>query len=83
MATQMHPPTVIFAMLVLLALTSSLLAGIAMGGGARRSWMHAVGFAAVMAISFYVILDIEFPRLGLIRVDAVDRVLVEVREGMN
>ena len=42
-----------------------------------------VGFAAVMALAVYVILDIEFPRLGLIRVDAVDQVLVELRESMK
>jgi hypothetical protein len=42
-----------------------------------------VGFAAAMALAVYVILDIEYPRLGLIRVDAVDQVLVELRESMK
>jgi hypothetical protein len=83
MAAQMHPPAIIFAMLILLALTGSLLAGVGMGGGKNRSWIHMVGFAAVMALAVYVILDIEFPRLGLIRVDAVDQVLVELRESMK
>ena len=31
----------------------------------------------------YVILDIEYPRLGLIRVDAFGQVLVELRESMK
>jgi hypothetical protein len=31
----------------------------------------------------YVIVDIEFPRLGLIRVDAADQVLFELRESMQ
>ena len=31
----------------------------------------------------YVILDLEFPRLGLIRIDATDRVLIELRESMK
>jgi hypothetical protein len=31
----------------------------------------------------YVILDLEYPRLGLIRVDAFDQVLVNVRDSMN
>jgi hypothetical protein len=30
-----------------------------------------------------VILDLEYPRLGLIRVDAADQVLVELRESMR
>ena len=83
MAAQMHPPAVIFAMLILLALTGALLAGVGMGGGKDRSWVHMVGFAAAMAVAVYVILDIEYPRLGLIRVDAMDQVLVELRESMK
>ena len=54
-----------------------------MGGGKDRSWIHMIGFAAAMALAVYVILDIEYPRLGLIQVDAVDQVLVELRESMK
>jgi hypothetical protein len=70
-------------MLILLALTGALLAGAGMGAGKDRSWIHMIGFAAATALAVYVILDIEFPRLGLIRVDAVDQVLVELRESMK
>jgi len=35
------------------------------------------------AASVYVILDIEYPRLGFIRVDAFDRALAELRESMK
>jgi hypothetical protein len=83
MAAQMHPPMVIFAMLVVLALVSSLLAGYGMAGGKARSWIHMVGFAAIMAVTAYVILDIEYPRLGLIRIDAFDQALVDLRQSMN
>ena len=40
-------------------------------------------FAAVLSLTVYVILDLEFPRLGLIRVDAADQVLIELRESMK
>ncbi len=83
MAAQMHPPTVIFAMLFGLALASALLAGYGMGTGRARSWIHVVGFAALIAGSVYVILDLEYPRLGYIRLDASDRVLEELRESMG
>jgi hypothetical protein len=36
-----------------------------------------------MALALYVIVDLEFPRLGLIRLDAYDKVLVDVRESMR
>jgi len=83
MAAQMHPPLVIFAMLFGLALTASLFAGHGMAANPSRSWVHMIGFSAVMAVSVYVILDMEFPRYGLIRVDAFDQALVAVRESMK
>jgi hypothetical protein len=83
MATQIHPPKIIFVMLALLALTGALLAGYGMAGGKRRSWIHIAGFAAIMALTFYVTLDVEYPRLGWIRVDAVDQVLLDLRQSMQ
>jgi hypothetical protein len=83
MATQMHPPAIIFVMLFALALASALLAGDGMAGGRSRSWVHVLGFALAMAIAVYVVLDIEVPRLGFIRVDAFDQALVELRDSMK
>ncbi len=83
-ATQIHPPQVIFVMLCVLALASSLLAGYSMAGGRPSSyWIHMLVFAVIMALTVYVILDLEYPRLGLIRVDAVDQVLVDLRDSMK
>jgi hypothetical protein len=83
MATRMHPPPVVYVMLAAMALIGALLAGYHMAGGKARSWLHTVGFAAVISVTAYVILDIEYPRLGLIRVDAADEVLVELRRQMH
>jgi hypothetical protein len=83
MATQMHPPAIVFVMLGVLALVSSLLAGYGLAHGRWRNWIHILCFAAVMSVSFYVILDLEFPRLGWIRVDAFDQALVDLRQTMN
>jgi hypothetical protein len=83
MATKVHPPPIVFVMLVALALVSALLAGHGMAGGEDRSWLHILGFAAIIATTVYVIVDIEYPRLGFIRVDAVDQVLSELRQSMK
>jgi hypothetical protein len=83
MAAQVHPPTVIFVLLFGLALIAALLAGYGMAGGKTRSWIHMIGFAATMALAVNIIIDIEYPRLGLIRVDAFDEALVELRASMN
>lgn len=83
MAAQMHPPAIIVTMLFGLALASALLAGYAMAAAKSRSWLHMIGFAFVMAFAIYVILDMEYPRLGLIRVDVFDQALVEFRQSMQ
>lgn len=82
-ATQMHPPLVVYAMLIALALGSALLAGYQSAGEMGYDWIHKIGFATVVALTLYVILDIEYPRLGFVRLDAIDQVLVNVRAGMN
>ncbi len=83
MATQFHQPTIIFAVLVALALASSLLAGFGMAGSRKQRWIHMVGFAAITSAAIYVIFDLEYPRVGLIRVDAADQVLIELRASMD
>lgn len=80
---QFHPPMVIFAMLLVMALVSSLLVGYQMAAFEKRSWIHIVLFIISISLTCYVILDIEYPRMGLIRVDAVDSVLRDVREGIR
>jgi hypothetical protein len=82
-ARQAHPPTIIFLMLFLLVLASSLLAGYGMSAAKDRSWLHMLAFAVIMALAVYVILDIEFPRVGLVRIDSVDQVLVDLRNSMT
>jgi hypothetical protein len=82
-AAQAHPPMVIFSMLVLVAMVSSLLAGNAVAAKKSRPWLHMLGFAAATALAVFVILDLEFPRIGLIRLDAFDKVLVDVMESMK
>jgi hypothetical protein len=82
-ALQTHQPTVIFVMLALMMLACSLLAGFGMAGGTQRSWLHVVCFAAVLTIAFYVILDLEYPRIGLIRIDWMDQIFRDLRSSMG
>jgi hypothetical protein len=82
-ATQIHPPLIVYVMLIALALASALLAGYQSAGEKDYDWLHKIGFAAIVAFTVYVILDIEYPRLGWVRLDAIDEVLVNVRAGMK
>jgi hypothetical protein len=82
-AAKMHPPPVVFALLFAFSLLGALLAGHAMAGAISRRWLHSVTFAFALAGAVYVILDMEYPRLGFIRIDAFDQVLVDLRQGMK
>lgn len=83
LASRQHPPLAVFAMLGSLVLLSGLLAGFGMAKCDRQSPLQVVGFAAVMALSIYLILDMEYPRLGLVRVDRFDQALRELRATMD
>ena len=83
MEMQMHPPVVIYAMLALLVLAGAMLAGYGMGLGKVRHWFHTLAFALVLVLAVYVILDFEFPRVGLIRIQSIDQLLLDLRESMK
>ena len=82
-AARNHPPQVIFMLLPVLMLIGAMLVGFGMAANKQRQWLHMAAFAAVMSLVVYMIIDIEFPRLGLIRVDAADLVLIELRQSMK
>jgi hypothetical protein len=82
-AIMTHPPAIIYWTLLLLVLAGALLAGLGMGESKKPEWIHIMVFSAIMAAAVYVIFDLEYPRLGLIRVDAADQVLIDVRKGMD
>ena len=82
LSSELHPPLTIFVMLGVLLLASGVFAGYGMASK-RRSWIHILGYALTLAVTMYVILDLEYPRLGLIRVDAFDHALVELQQAMR
>jgi hypothetical protein len=83
LARLVHPPSIIFIMLGLTALAGALLVGYGSATSPRRSWIHSIGVAATIAMITFVMFELEYPRLGMIRVDAMDRALVELRATMN
>ena len=82
-AAQMHPPAAVWMMLGGLTLVCSFLVGYNLGSGLRRNWLHVLTFALLFSLTLYVIIDMEYPRLGFIRVTAMDSVLQDVRDSMR
>jgi len=83
MAAKIHPPLIIFAFLLFVALVCSVLAGYGMAANQRPSWLHITSFVVVVVLCVYVTLEIEYPRMGFVRHEAYDEVLVDVRERMK
>lgn len=82
-AARKHPPSVLYGLLGTLALASAFLVGMANARIPVRVRSHIVLFPLAIAVTIYVILDMEYPRRGLIRVDASDQLLVELLDGMR
>ncbi len=83
LARLIHPPRAIFLMLAIATFAGGLFLGFGMTSGSERSWLHMIGVSATIAIAIYVIVELEYPRLGVLRVDAVDQVLVNLRSTLN
>lgn len=83
MMLQSHPPVIIYVLLFGLALLCSLLGGYRMASIRRRSWLHILAFVLITPAITYVILDVEYPRAGLIRLETADQVLIDARQAMR
>ena len=81
-ARQMHPAPIVWVMLAVAALAASLFAGYDMAGE-RRNWIYMAGIAATIAIVTFVVVDLEYPRLGIVRVDDFDQLIVQLRAGLG
>ena len=83
MARMMHPPAIVFIALAAMTLLGSLLAGYARGLGGRRSPLHAAIFVFAIGGTIYGVVEMEYPRLGLVTIDRADVVLTDLRGMMR
>jgi hypothetical protein len=82
-ARRIHSPALIFLMLAISAFASAVFVGYALGSSPKRNWMYMLGSAATVAAAMYVIIELEYPRLGLLRANSIDKALVELRTTMK
>lgn len=65
-------------------LIGSLLAGYGMASLNSRNRTHTLAFALTLALTFYVIQDLEYPRQpGRVGMSKYDNVIVELRKSMG
>jgi len=83
LARRIHPPPIIFVTLAVTAFASALFAGYGLATRSTHNWFFAIGVAASISMATYVIVELEYPRLGLIRIGDMDRALDELRATMR
>jgi len=83
LAREVHPPRLIYALLAIAVLIGAVFVGYALANADRRNWMYMLGLAGTIASVTYVAVELEYPRLGHVRIDAADQTLVDLRATMK
>jgi hypothetical protein len=81
-AFHMHPPPVVYWLLFAFSGGSALMAGYSMKRG-PRDWVYLITLAAAVTLTVYTILDVEYPRQGLIHLRHMDQSLIQLRDSMK
>jgi len=83
MAQQTHLPALIIGLVAVLCCLGGVLSGYAMSAQADRNPLQVAVFALAISATVYVVLDLEFPRAGLINLAAMDQAIVGLRDLMR
>jgi hypothetical protein len=79
----LHPPFIIFVVLLLLSLVSAFLLGYQASTFARKSWVHLGLFVIFLAVVSYLIVALEYPRVGAIRIGDMQDFIRERHRAME
>ena len=72
-------PDLIYALLIAVALLAGLLAGRQLSDSRKNQMMHRIIFALVISATIYVMMDLDNPRRGLIKLEYADQLLNDIR----
>jgi len=64
---QFHPPWQVMALFIFLATVASFLAGFQISCLGSKSWPHITLFILILTVVTYLIIDLEYPSAGFIR----------------
>jgi MFS family permease len=83
LATTTHAPGLVTGLLVALSFMGALLAGDTLALKGRRNMLHMGLFALAIAATVYVVIDLEYPRVGLITLRHMDRAMIQLQDQMH
>ena len=79
----LHPPLLISVVLFLLSLVSAFLLGYQTSTIRRKSWVHLGLFIVFLAVVTYLVIDLEYPRIGAIRIGDMQDFMRERHRAME
>ncbi len=81
--TRVHPPLVIFCLLLALATLGSFLSGYSTAEKKADTNLYIFSYVLITSVTIFLIINLEYPRMGKIKVSDFDKVLIEVRNKWN
>lgn len=81
--TQIHPPQIIFLLLIILASLGAFLVGYNTAEHKQRYPLHSFCYVLLTAITIYIIINIEYPRVGFIGMPSFDKILIDLRDNAD
>ena len=80
---QVHPPRIIFILLIGLSVLGGFLVGYSSAENKHKFPIHTLCYVILTSFIIYVIINLEYPRVGFIHLDAFDHILMTTRQEMN
>jgi hypothetical protein len=77
--TNFHPHFLVFLLMILVALLSAILTGYGMATKGKWTSPHVIAYVVITTITIYIIIDLEYPRLGFIKETAFDKQLIDLK----
>lgn len=81
--TQIHPPDIIFILLISLAVLGAFLVGYNSAETKHKWPLHSICYVILTTFTIYIIANMEYPRVGFIDLGVFDKILLEVRANMK
>lgn len=80
--TQIHPPRIVFLLLIGLAVLGSFLVGYNSAENKQQNFLHSLCYILLTAFIMYIIFNMEYPRVGFIGMKTSDQILIEIHSNM-
>lgn len=81
--SRVHPPLIIFGLMIGLAALGGFLVGYDAAESKQAKHIHTVSYVLLTALTIYIIINLEYPRTGFIRLNNFDQILTDARDHNN